>query len=107
MEARIRRKHEILREKTLVFIFNNFTGFEFLFSNWPRHPHENNIARLRAIVPGWTQRLDMLSACIDYARVPDSFWKEQSKKVVSKIAEVGPGKAAELVERYLRNPHAL
>jgi hypothetical protein len=44
-----RRKHEILREKTLVFIGNNFSGYEFLFENWPNHPHEDNTSRLRSI----------------------------------------------------------
>jgi hypothetical protein len=28
-----RRKHEVLREKTLVFIGNNFSGYTFLFEN--------------------------------------------------------------------------
>jgi hypothetical protein len=30
-----RHKHELLREKTLVFIGNNFSGYSFLFENWP------------------------------------------------------------------------
>jgi hypothetical protein len=39
-----------------------------------------------------------------YARVPDGFWKEQGKKLVAKIAEVGSGKVADVAEKLLRNP---
>jgi hypothetical protein len=99
-----RRKHEILREKTLVFIGNNFSGYGFLFEGWPPHPHEDNTGRLAKIVPGWIHRLETLAACIEYARVPDGFWTEQGKNLVSKIAEVGPDKAAEVAEKFLRNP---
>jgi hypothetical protein len=97
-------KHELLREKTIVFIGNNFSGYNFLFENWPSYPHEDNTARLAKIVPGWIRRLDTLIACIDYARVPDGFWKEQGKKLVSKIAEAGPASAVDVAEKYLRNP---
>jgi hypothetical protein len=99
-----RRKHELLRERTLVFIANNFSGYSFLFENWPSYPHEDNASRLAKIIPIWIHRLDTLIACIEYARVPDGFWKEQGKKLVSKVAEVGPEKAAEVAENFLRNP---
>src|SRR5258708_6577758 len=44
-----RRKHELLREKTLVYIGNNFSGYGFLFANWPTPPHESNTSRLVTI----------------------------------------------------------
>lgn len=99
-----RRKHELIREKNLVFIANNFTGYSFLFENWPSYPHEDNTSRLAEIIPDWIHRLDTLIACVEYARVPDGFWMEQGKKLVSKIAEVGPEKAVEVAEKFLRNP---
>ncbi len=98
-----RQTHEILRQKTLVFIGNNFSGYSFLFEYWPTHPHENNIA-LAKIVPGWIQRLKALLACIEYALVPDGFWKEQGKKLISKIAAAGRDRAAEVAEKFLRKP---
>lgn len=101
-----RRKHEVLREKTLVFIGNNFAGYDFLFENWPRYPHEDNTSRLKRIVPGWIHRLDKLSATIEYARVPDGYWKSQGKKLVDKIGEVGPEKAADVAASWLKNPLA-
>jgi hypothetical protein len=101
-----RRKHEILREKTLVFIGNNFSGYEFLFENWPTHPHEDNTSRLKKIIPGWLHRLDTLSASIEYARVPDGYWKSKGKELVAKIVEVGPEKGADIAAGWLKNPMA-
>ena len=80
------RKHAVLREKTLVFLSNNFEGYDFLFANWPSYPHEDNLSRLRFVVPGWIHRLEMLSACIEYARVPDGYWTAQGKKLVDSLA---------------------
>lgn len=99
-----RRKHDVLREKTLVFIANNFAGYGFLFENWPSYPHEDNTSRLADIVPGWMHRLEVLGACIEYARVPDGFWKEKGKELVSVIAKTAPEKAAEVAASYLKNP---
>src|SRR5215469_15595758 len=46
-----RELHDILRDKTLVFIGNHFSGYGFLFETWPSSPHEDNTGRLRNIVP--------------------------------------------------------
>jgi len=98
------KKHEILREKTLVFLRNNFTGHEFILEKWPNHPHENVTSRLRKRVPGWIHRLEMLQATLEYARVPDGFWKEKGKELVTAIAKKAPEKAAEIAAAYLKNP---
>jgi hypothetical protein len=99
-----RRKHEVLREKTLVFIGNNFSGYGFLFSNWPTHPHEDNTSRLARIIPSWIHRLETLSACIDYARVTDGFWLSKGKQLVDEVVKASPQKAAEIAASYLKNP---
>lgn len=98
------KKHEILREKTLVFLRNNFTGHEFILEKWPTHPHEDVTSRLRKRVPGWIHRLEMLQATLEYARVPDGFWKEKGKELVSAIAKQAPEKAADIAATYLKNP---
>ena len=99
-----RRKHDVLREKTVEFIGNDFSGYEFLFENWPSHPHEDNTSRLAKIIPGWLHRLETLSASVEYARVPDSYWKAKGKELVDKVVKVGPDKAAEIAASYLKNP---
>lgn len=98
------RQHDVLREKTLVFLRNNFSGLDFAFSNWPSPPHEDNTSRLQKRVPGWIHRLDVIKACLTYARVPDGFWKDKGKKLVDKLATVGPEKAAEIAASWLKNP---
>jgi hypothetical protein len=99
-----RRKHETLREKTLVFIGNNFSGYGFLFANWPTSPHEANTERLITIIPGWIHRLETLSACIEYARVTDGFWRSKGKELVDRVVETTPDKAAEIAASFLKNP---
>lgn len=102
-----RRRHTILRDKTLVFIGNNFSGYGFLFDNWPTPPHEANTRRLVTIIPGWIHRLETLSACIEYARVTDSFWRAKGKELVDKVIETTPDKAAEIAASFLKNPFAV
>src|SRR4051794_7498948 len=55
-----RRTHELLREKTLVFLRNHFSGSEFVLEKWPKHPHENSTSRLAQIIPIWIHRLEIL-----------------------------------------------
>jgi hypothetical protein len=99
-----RELHGVLRDKTLVFIGNHFSGYAFLFENWPPFPHENNIGRLRDIVPDWIRRLKTLSQCIEYARVTDGFWKEKGKQLAEAMIKAAPDKAAEIAATYLKNP---
>jgi hypothetical protein len=98
------RKHELLRERTLVFIANNFTGYGFLFENWQSHPHEDVTSRLARRVPGWIHRLETIGSCIEYARVPDSFWKAKGKQLVDEIIKATPEKAVDVATSYLKNP---
>jgi hypothetical protein len=97
-------KHALLREKTLVFLGNNFAGYEFLFEDWPSHPHEDNLSRLRAIIPGWLRRLEKLNACIDYARMTDGYWMSKGKQLADKIIEVGAERGADIAASWLKNP---
>jgi hypothetical protein len=100
------RKHGVLREKTLTFIGNNFTGYGFLFEDWPRPPHEYNLGRRREAIPGWIHRLDKLAACIEYARAPDGYFKAKAKQLTDKMIEVGPERAVDFIAAALRNPSA-
>jgi len=101
----IRQLHHVLRDKTLVFIGNHFSGYEFLFENWPSFPHEANTVRLANIVPDWIRRLHTLSQSIEYARVTDGFWREKGKQLADAIVKA-PDKAAEIAAAFLKNPMA-
>ena len=54
------KNHEILREKTLVFLRNHFSGSEFVLDNWNSHPHESNTSRLKSKIPTWIHRLEII-----------------------------------------------
>jgi hypothetical protein len=92
------RKHEILREKTLVFLRNNFSGYEFLFENWPRHPHEDVTSRLRRKVPTWLHRLEILRASIDYHVSGERTVKERP---LLKTPSVSPQQGIQLLQHQI------
>ena len=98
------RKHEILREKTLVFMRNHFSGAEFVLINWSSHPHESNTSRLKDIIPGWLHRLEILKESMDYVRVPDGFWKARGKELLETLSKSSGENAIEVVTSYLKNP---
>lgn len=88
-------RHEKLREKTLVFLRNTFSGYEFILDKWPSHPHEDHVySRLSRRVPAWIERLEMLNDALDYAIVSTAqanpveilnvdFWERIHPKVTS------------------------
>lgn len=100
------RKHDVLREKTLVFIGNNFSGYGFLFANWSTHPHDANGIRIARKAPGWVHRLETLAECIEYARVPDGYWTAKGRQLVDAVTKAAPEKAIEIAASYLKNPSA-
>lgn len=99
-----RRKHEILREKTLVFMRNHFAGAEFVLENWSSHPHEDNTARLKRIVPVWIHRLEVLKSSMDYVIVPDKFWKARGKDFLEALSKSSADKAIDVATSYMKNP---
>lgn len=98
------KKHEVLREKTLVFMRNHFNGAEFVLENWSTHPHEDNTSRLKKRVPAWIHRLEILKASMDYVLVPDGFWKTKGKELVDILSKTSVEKAADVAASFLKNP---
>jgi hypothetical protein len=52
------------------------------------------------IVPGWIHRLETLSACIEYARVPDGYWKVKGKQLVDAVMKA-PDKAVDIAQLHI------
>ncbi|MEZ8109853.1 hypothetical protein ACED56_12285 [Vibrio splendidus] len=98
------RKHEILREKTLVFLRNHFAGAEFVLNNWKPHPHEDVCSRLNKKVPYWVHRLEVIKASMDFILVPESYWKEQGKEFLNTLSRSTAETAVEVAASYLKNP---
>jgi hypothetical protein len=72
----------------------------------PYYPHEDVTSRLPRKIDTWRRRLEKLSACAEYARVPEGFWKSKGKQLVDKLATTTPEKAIEVAASYLKNPLA-
>jgi len=98
------RKHEILREKTLVFLRNHFEGSEFVLENWKSHPHEDNCSRLINKVPYWIHRLEIIKASMNYILVPEGYWKEQGKVFLSTLSKSTAEGAVDVAASFLKNP---
>lgn len=98
------KKHEILREKTLVLLRNHFSGAEFILQKWPSHPHEDITSRLKNKIPEWIHRLEILKASMDYVQVPDGYWKQRGKEIIEMISKGGTEKALEIISTALKNP---
>ncbi len=99
-------KHEILREKTLVFMRNHFSGAQFVLEKWPDHPHESVTSRLCKRAPIWVQRLEILKASMDYVQVPDGYWAGRGKEFLEALSKSTADKAVEVAASYLKNPLA-
>ncbi len=97
-------KHDILREKTLTFLDNNIQGHNYMLANEYEEPFERNDLRLSLRVPHRIKDLKVLMASLEYALVPDGFWKEQGKSLLANLQDKAPDSALKIAESYLRNP---
>ena len=97
------QKHEILQAKTLAFLNNNIKGHGFIIGFDGKHCDRTDL-RLKHRVKHRLQQLKILQASLQYAQVPDSFWKKKGKELIDKIAGVAPEVAAKIATGMLKNP---
>lgn len=97
-------KHAILQVKTFTFVDNNISGHGFIHGRDGRHVDRTDL-RLKIRVKHRIQELEELRASIPYAAVPDAFWKEKAKTLISKLTEE-PYKGVEVLAEALKNPFA-
>ncbi len=91
------RKHEVLQAKTLVFLNNNILDHGFL-------GFDRLDLRLKLRVKHRVEELEVLRACLQYAKVPEGFWKQKGKELVDHLAKKTGDAAIEAAASYLRNP---
>ena len=97
------QKHEILQAKTLTFLNNNIGGHNFIRGFDGQHIDRKDL-RLRIRVEHRLNELEILRACVDYARVPDSYWRKKGKVLVDKLVDKSGDAAIDIAESYLKNP---
>ncbi|MGP0630099.1 hypothetical protein ACTRW9_10350 [Nitrospina sp. 32_T5] len=99
--------HEILQEKTLVFLENNIQGHGFIYGREGGCIDREDL-RLKIRVSHRIKDLKLLKASLKYAQVPESYWQEKAKELIEKIIETTgaelPRSTIQLAASYLKNP---
>jgi len=98
------QKHKVLREKTLVFLRNHFSGTEFVLEGSYDHPFESVTCRLSSKAPMWLSRLEVLKASLDYVKMPDGYWQGQGKKFLETLSQASAEGAIDVATSWLKNP---
>lgn len=93
--------HKVLQEKTLVFLDNNIEGHGFIYGR-DGTKIDRTALRLDIRVKHRVNDLEVLRACIQYAKVPEGYWKATAKEMLEKVAGKGPELATEIAARYLQ-----
>lgn len=97
------QEHEILQAKTLTFLNNNIEGHGFI-KGFDGKGCDRTDLRLKHRVKHRLKQLEILQACLQYADVPDSFWKKKGKELVEKIANLPKDVAVQVASEWLKNP---
>lgn len=96
-------KHEVLQAKTLTFLNNNVRGHGFI-RRFDGRGIDRTDLRLRLRVKHRLHQLDMLKASFQYAKLPESFWRQKAKELLDKVAKKTGDAAVEVAVSYLKNP---
>lgn len=97
------QKHEILQAKTLTFLNNNINGHGFI-KGFDGRGCDRTDLRLKVRVKHRLHQLRILQSCLEYAEVPESFWKKKGKELVEKISNLPADVAAQVASEWLKNP---
>jgi hypothetical protein len=95
------QKHHVLQEKTLVFLDNNIDGHGFIYGRDGTKIDSTDL-RLDIRVKHRVNDLEVLRACIEYAKVPEAYWKATAKEMLEKVAGKAPQAAIDIAVKYLQ-----
>jgi hypothetical protein len=95
------QRHHILQEKTLVFLDNNMQGHGFIYGRDGTKIDRTDL-RLDIRVKHRVNDLQVLRACVQYAKVPEAYWKATAKEMLEKVAGKGPELATDIAAKYLQ-----
>ena len=95
------QKHNVLQEKTLAFLDNNVAGHGFIYGRDGSRIDRTDL-RLDIRVKHRVNDLEVLSACIQYAKVPDAYWKVTAREMLERVAGKAPEAAVEIAAKYLQ-----
>jgi hypothetical protein len=95
------QKHSVLQEKTLVFLDNNIEGHGFIYGRDGTKIDRTDL-RLDIRVKHRVNDLEVLRASVQYAKVPEAYWKAKAKEMLDRIAGKAPEAAIDLAAKYLQ-----
>jgi len=95
------KKHRILQERTLVFLENNIAGHGFICGRDGSKIDRIDLP-LKIRVKHRMDDLDELRACLQYANVPETYWKAKAKEMLAKTVGKAPDIAIEIAAKYLQ-----
>lgn len=95
------QRHNVLQEKTLVFLDNNIEGHGFIYGRDGTRIDRRDV-RLDIRVKHRIHDLEVLRACIRYAKVPEAYWKAKAKEMLGKVAGKTPEIATDIAAKYLQ-----
>jgi hypothetical protein len=95
------QKHNVLQEKTLGVLDSNTEGHGFIYGGNATRIDRTDL-RLDVRVKHRVNDLEVLRACIQYAKVPEAYWKATAKEMVEKVAGKGSELATDIAAKYLQ-----
>ena len=101
MVKKISKSTTFYRKKTLTFLDNNLEGHGFIYGRDGTKIDRTDL-RLDIRVKHRVNDLEVLRACIQYAKVPEAYWKATAKEMLEKVAGKGPELATEIAAKYLQ-----
>lgn len=93
--------HNVLQEKTLVFLDNNMVGHGFIYGRDGTKIDRTDL-RLDIRVKHRINDLEMLRACIQYAKVPEAYWRAKAKEMLELVTGKAPEIATDIAAKYLQ-----
>jgi hypothetical protein len=94
------KSHRILQEKTLVFLENNIVGHGFICGRDGSKIDRTDLP-LKIRVKHRIDDLDELRACLQYANVPETYWKAKAKEMLAKTVGKAPDIATDIAAKNL------
>ena len=98
-------RHMVLQAKTLTFLNNNMKGHGFI-TGFEGDRSDSKTQRLKFRVKHRLRDLDILEASLQYAKVPEAFWKAKGKELVERLSKKTGEAAITIAASYLKNPFA-
>ena len=93
------KKHNILQEKTLVFLDENVEGHGFIYGRDRKHIDRTDL-RLNIRVKHRLNNLDELRARIEYAEVPSGWIKKSAAKIGRIVPDVISNAIAKIIQGW-------